>query len=155
MEANSTDRKTFQLTKDGHLAGELIYENLFRFTAEITLDNSESYHIRPVGFFGTSISVTKDESEVVNLKMNWRGQIVFSFQDGREFVLKSKGFFNNVFTLENSDELMLIQFAPRFDWSKFNYNYSISYEEKTPDILLTILGVYACNYLITAMSGSM
>ena len=92
MEAKSTDRKTLQLTENGQQLGELIYENLLSFLkAEIKLTNSDLYEVYPVGVFGTSISVIKNGTEIVNLKMNWRGQIVFSFQDGQEFVLKAKG----------------------------------------------------------------
>ena len=91
MEAKSTDKRTFQLTENGQQLGELIYENLFSLKAEIKLTNAELYEIKPVGVFGTSITVTKNGTEIANLKMNWRGQIVFTFQDGQEFVLKAKG----------------------------------------------------------------
>ncbi|MES2776532.1 MAG: hypothetical protein V4722_20310 [Bacteroidota bacterium] len=154
MEANSTDRKTFQLIDDGQLLGELIYENMFLFKAEIRLANAELYEIKQVGFFGTSMIVTKDGAEIANLQMNWRGQIVFSFQDGREYVLKAKGIFYNKYIIENKDEVKLIQFDPKFNWSKFQHNYNISYDEKPQDILFVLLGVYAANYFIAAMSGS-
>jgi hypothetical protein len=110
MEAKSTDRKTLQLTENGQQLGELIYENLLSFLkAEIKLTNSDLYEVYPVGIFGTSITVTKNGTEIANLKMNWRGQIVFSFQDGQEFVLKAKGiFFHNKYILENKDEEKLI-----------------------------------------------
>lgn len=155
MEATSTDRKTFQLTENEHLLGELIYENLFFLTADIKLTSSELYQIKPVGFFGTSITVTRNGTELANLKMNWRGQIVFTFQDGQEFALKAKGVFHNKYILENKDGEMLIQFDPKFNWSKFHYNYDITYDKKPQDILLVLLGVYASNYFIASMSGAM
>ena len=154
MEANSTDKKTFQLIENGQQLGELIYENLFFLKAEIKLANSELYEIKPVGFFGTSITVTKNATEIANLKMNWRGQIVFTFQDGQEFVLKAKGMFYNKYIIENKDKEMLIQFYPKFNWTKFIYNYDITYDEKPQDILFVLLGVYASNYFIAAMSGA-
>lgn len=80
MEAKSTDKKTLQLTEDGQQLGELIYRNLFSLKAEIKLTNADLYEVRPVGVFGTSITVTKNGTEIANLKMNWRGQIVFSFK---------------------------------------------------------------------------
>lgn len=154
MEAKSTDKKTFQLTENGQQLGELIYKNLFSHKAEIKLTNSELYEVKPVGIFGTSITVTKNGTEVANLKMNWRGQIVFTFQDGQEFVLKAKGMFYNKYIIENKDEEKLIQFDPHFNWSKFNYNYDITYDEKPQDVLFVLLGVYAANYFIASMSGS-
>ncbi len=154
MEAKSTDRKTFQLIEDGQQLGELIYENLFFLTAEIKLANSEIYEIKPVGFFGTIISVTKSGTEIANLKMNWRGQIVFNFHGGQEFVLKAKGIFHTKYIVENKDEEKLIQFDPKFNWSKFNCNYDITYDKKPQDILFVLLGVYASNYFIATMSGA-
>ena len=153
MEAQLTNKKTVQLTEDGHELGELIYENLLHLRADIKLVNSELYEVKPVGIFGTSIIVKKNGIEVANLKLNWRGQIVFSFQDGQEFVLKAKGVFHNKYILENKDEEKLVQFDPKFNWSKFDYNFSITYEKKPEDILLIFLGVYAANYFIASMSG--
>jgi|SRR5690554_3986280 len=153
MEAKSTDNKTFQLTDNGQQLGELTYENVFSYKAEIKLTNSDAYDIKSVGIFGTSITVTKNGTEIANLKMNWRGQIVFAFQDGQEFVFKAKGSFLNKYTIENKDGENLIQFDPKFNWSKFNYNYDISYDKKPENILFVLLGVYASNYYIAAMSG--
>ena len=156
MEAKSTDKKTLQLTENGQLLGELIYENLFSLRAEIKLTNSDLYKINPAGVFGTSITVTKNGTEIANLKMNWKGQIVFSFQDRQEFVLKAKGlFFHNKYILENKEEEQLIQFDPKFNWSKFDYNYDITYDNKPQNILLVLIGVYASNYFIASMSGAM
>ena len=67
MEAKSTDQKTFQLTEGRQLLGELIYENLFYTKAAIKLPPAERYEINQVDFFGTSLAVTKNGSEVANL----------------------------------------------------------------------------------------
>lgn len=154
MEAKSTDKKTFHLLENGQVLGELIYENLFFLYAEIRLPNSEVYEIKPLGFFQTSISIIKNGHEIANLKMNWSGQIVFTFEDGQVFVLKAKGMLINKFIIENIDEKTIIQFDPQFNWSKFNYNYDITYEEKPRDILFILVGVYASNYFIASMSGA-
>jgi hypothetical protein len=134
--------------------GELVYKNLFFLKAEIKFANAELYEIKPVGFLGTSITVSKKGTEMANLKMNWRGEIVFTFHDGQEFVLKAKGTFNNKYIIENKDKEKLIQFDPKFNWSKFQYNYDISYDKKPLDILFVLLGVYASNYLIVSLSGA-
>lgn len=42
MEAKSTDKKTFHLTENGQLLGELIYKSLFSHKAEIKLTNDNS-----------------------------------------------------------------------------------------------------------------
>jgi hypothetical protein len=101
MEARSTDRKTFLLTENGQQLGELIYENQFFLTAEISISHSERYQIKPVGFFGTSVSVTKNDREVASLVMNWSGQIVISYPDGEEYILKLNSFFHGKYIMEN------------------------------------------------------
>ena len=154
MEAKSTDKKTFQLTNNGQHLGELHYESLFSHKAQIKLTNADTYDIKPVGVFGTSITVTKNGSEIANLKMNWRGQIVFAFQGGQEFVFKAKGAFLNKYTIDNKDGENIILLDPKFDWSKFNYSYNISYDKKPQDILFVLLSVYASNYFIASMSGA-
>jgi hypothetical protein len=153
MEATSTDKKTFQLHENGQQLGELIYENLFFHKAEIRLLHAGPYKIRPVGVFGTAITVTTNGTEIANLKMNWRGQIVLSFQDGPEYILKAKGVFNSKYIIENQEGEKLLEFDPTFNWSKFNYNYHISCNGKPQDILLVLLGIYASNYSIASMSG--
>lgn len=153
MIANSIDKKTFQLTDDKEQLGELIYKNLSFLKASIKLENSDVYDIEPVGFFNTSIIVSKNGIEIANLKMNWSGQIVLTFKDKQEYLFKVKGLFSNTFTIENKNSELLIQFHPRFSWSKFNYSYDIAYEKKQ-DTLFVLLGVYASNYFIASMSGA-
>lgn len=155
MEATSTNKKTFQLALNGQQPGELIYEHLFHLKAQIKLANSERYEVKPVGFFSTGITVTKNGAEVASLKMNWRGQIVLSFEDGQEYVLKGKGLLHDKYVLENKEGEKLIQFNPEFNWSKFSYSYHITYDKEPQDILLVLLGVYAANYSIASMSGAL
>ncbi|MER0439945.1 hypothetical protein [Emticicia sp. W12TSBA100-4] len=155
MEAKSTNRKTFQLTENGQLLGELIYESIVSLKAEIKLPNSDIYGIEHIGIFDTSINVTKNGAEIAKLAMNWRGQIEFNFHDGQEFILKAKGFLGNKFVLENKNEEKLIQFDPQLNWNKLNYNYDITFDNKPQTILLVLLGVYAANYFMASMSGAM
>jgi hypothetical protein len=153
MQVACTDSKTFRLTENEQLLGELTYKSLFSYDAEIVLANSDRYAIKPVGFFGAAISVTKDGTEAANLKMNWKGQIIITFPSGQELVFKAKGVFHNVYVLENKEEEKLMQFNPKFNWGKFNYNYEITYDRKPQEMLLVLLGVYASNYYIAVVSG--
>jgi hypothetical protein len=154
MKVECTDKKTFRLTDNEQLLGELTYKNFFSYNAEITLTNSDSYEVKPIGFFGTSIAVTKNETEIANLKMNWKGQIIITFQDGQEFVFKAQGVFHNTYVIENKEGEKQIQFDPKFNWGKFNYNYEISYDKKPQNTLFVLLGVYASNYYIAVVSGA-
>lgn len=155
MRAECTDNKTFQLIDNGHLLGKLIYKSIFSYDAEINLANSECYELKSTGFFGTKITVSKNETEIANMQMNWKGQIVFTFQDGQEFVFKAKGVFHNSYVIENKAEEKLIQFEPKFNWGKFHYNYEISCDKKPENLLFVLIGIYASNYYISAMSGQL
>ncbi|ESU21412.1 hypothetical protein FEDK69T_24790 [Flavobacterium enshiense DK69] len=158
MKAQSTDKKTFQLTENGQQLGELIYENLFFLNAEIKLTSSDVFEIKPVGLFQTSINVTQNGTEIAKLVMNWRGEIVISYQDGEEYVLKLNTFFFGKYIIENKKEEKIIQLDPKFNWREFHYNYDIVYnitdDNKSKDPLLLLLGVYATNYFVACMSGS-
>jgi hypothetical protein len=105
-------------------------------------------------FYGSSITVTNIEKEVANIKMNWKGHVVITFDDGPEYVLKAKGAFQNKYVIENKDGEKLIQFNPKFNWGKFNYNYDITHNDKPVDSLFILLGVYTSNYYIAVRSGA-
>jgi hypothetical protein len=154
MRVECTDSRTFRLTDTDILLGELVYKNFFSYKAEIILANSDRYDINSIGFFGTSIGVTKNETEIANLKLNWKGQIIMDFENGQEFVFKSKGVFHNKYVIENKEQEELILFDPKFNWGKFSYNYEISYDKKPQDILFVLLGVFAANYYIAVVSGN-
>jgi hypothetical protein len=154
MNVECTDNKTFQLLDDGAVLGTLNYKNLLSFKAEISLPGTGVYDIKSVGFFGTSITVTKNEIEIAVLQMNWKGQIVMNYRN-EEFLFKAHGVFNDRYIIENKAEEKLIQFVPKFKWGKMQYNYDISYSQKPDDSLFVLLGVYASTYYVTAMSGQL
>lgn len=154
MEAKSINNKTYQLTENGQLLGEIIYESILSTKAEIKLPNSETYKVEQVGIFDTGMIVSKQGMEIAKLEMNWRGQIVFHFQDGQEFILKAKGWLGNKFVIENSNEDVLFQLDSTLNWRKLNYNFDILIENKTQNILVVLLGVYAANYFLASMSGA-
>ena len=155
MKVNSTNSKNFQLIKNEKLLGELSYKNILFLKANIKLSNDDNYEIKPVGFWGTKICVTKNGAEIAVLKMNWNGNISIAFHDGEEFVVKAKGWFDNTFFMEDKAEKKIMQLEAKFSWRKFYYSYDISYEEKSQDALLILLGVYAANYYLSNMSGGM
>ncbi|HEY0670243.1 MAG TPA: hypothetical protein VGD22_18825 [Sphingobacteriaceae bacterium] len=153
MKVQCTDNKTFELTDNSEKLGSLTYDGLFSFTANAVVGNN-NYKITPAGFFNTIISVTRNGIEVANLKMNWKGHIIISFQNGQEYILKATGTFLNKYVLEDKDQQKIMLLDPDFNWAKFSYNYTISYEDK-PDLLLVILATYGANYYIAAMSAVM
>ena len=158
MIANSKDRKTFLLSDNGQILGELNYETPFYLKAEIKIPNTKTYKLAPEGFFGTSVAVTKDGNKIASLSMSWNGKIIITFQDEREYALKLSGLFQSQMILENKNQDKVIQFEPKFNWRDFYCKYVITYDgtnEKEPkDNLLLLLGVYAANYFIATISGA-
>ena len=158
MNAHSTDKKTFQLTENGQRLGEISYENLFFLKAEINLVNTEKYKVAPVGFFGSSISVTQNETPIASLSLSWNGKIIITFQDGQEFVLKLNDIFSDKYTIENKDKEKLIEIKSKFNWRAFQYthdiSYNVEYQNKPEEMLLVMLGIYSVNYFIATMSGA-
>ncbi len=158
MNAHSKDRKTFQLSDNDQLLGELIYETPFYLKAEIKMPNTENYRLAPVGFFGTSVAVTKDGNKIASLSMSWNGKIIITFQDEREYALKLSGLFQSQMILENKNQEKVIQFEPKFNWRDFYCKYDIDYDitnaNEPKDNLLFLLGVYAANYFIASISGA-
>lgn len=159
MEVNSTNHTSFHLTENGCQLGELIYENSFtQMEAEIKLSNSEVYSIAPVGFFSTSITVTKDGNKIANLSMSWNVKIIITFQDNSEYALKLKGLFQNQVFLENTNKENIMCFEPHMNWTDARINHTITFSIKngnaSKDYLLILLGVYSTNYFMATISGA-
>ncbi len=158
MNVHSKDRKTFQLVDNEQLLGELIYETPFYLKAEIKMPNTETYELAPVGFFGTSVAVTKDGNKVASLSMSWNGKIIITFQDDKEYALKLNGLFQSKMILENKNQEKVIQFEPKFSWRDFYCSYDITYDitndNEPKNNLLLLLGIYSANYFIATISGA-
>lgn len=158
MEAKSTDRKTFQISENGQQVAELIYADLLYQKAKVKFSNSEEIDLAPMGLLDSRIAVTKEGNEIASLEMNWKGQIVLTFQDGQEYQLHMNGIFQNKYTLENKDKEKLVELDGQFHWRNFPYSYNISYNisrnEVSDSDLLLVLTVFATNYFISAMAGA-
>lgn len=158
MIATSNDSKTFLLSDNDLSMGELIYETPFYLKAEIKMPNTDMYKLAPVGFFGTSVAVTKDGNKIAGLSMSWNGKIIITFQDEREYAVKLSGLFQSQMILENKNQEKIIQFEPKFNWRDFYGKYDIIYDslndKESKDNLLLLLGIYAANYYIATISGA-
>jgi len=153
MKLICTNRKTFDLSDNGEKLGQLNYDGFFTFRCQAAVGNDQ-YEIRPKGVFGTSMQVSRDGKEVASLQMNWKGNIIVSYQNGEEFVLKATGIFMNSYVLEDKNQQKILLLKPDFDWAKFSYHYDISHDQRPKDLLLVLLAAYSANYFIAAMSAA-
>ncbi len=158
MEAISIDRKSFQVTDNGVLLGEIIYENIQFITAEIKCTDSETYQIKPNGLFQSSISLTQNDVPIASLSLSWNGKIVITFQSGEEYVVLLNNIFSNKYILENKNKEKLMLLESKFNWRDFQYRYDITYNitdnTKPHDTLLLLLAVYSVNFFIATLSGA-
>jgi hypothetical protein len=65
MKIQCIDRKTFELTDSSKKLGHITYDSLFSSKANAIVGN-DTYKITPIGVFNTTISVTKNDKEVLN-----------------------------------------------------------------------------------------
>ena len=154
MKIQSTSTNAFELMDGSEKLGQINYDSLFSYKATAIVGNDD-YEIKPIGIFSTNISVAKNGSEIANMQMNWKGHIIISFHNGQEYILKTTGTFLNKYVLEDKDQQKLILLDPDFNWSKFSYNYNISYDHKPQDILLVLLATYSANFYLSMMAGTM
>lgn len=155
MEVKSTDSKTFRLIADGQPLGELVYRNRLFLSAEIKLADAGVYAIKPVGIFGTRISISEGGAEIATLHMDWCGRIVFAFHGGEAYTLKAQGILHDTYIVENRDGERLIAFDPKINWNHVNYDFGITFGSEPPADLVIMVGLYAANYLIASLSGAM
>jgi hypothetical protein len=152
MNIRCTDKKTFELTDESGTLGHIAYNGIFSFKARAFV-GTEAYTITPKGIFSTTIVVTQQDQEVASVEMSLKGHMHIAFRNGQAFTLKASGMLQNKYVLENEERQTLLRLTPDFNWAQFNYNYSLSYDDK-PDILLVLLATYAANYHMAAMSSA-
>jgi hypothetical protein len=154
MKIHCTNTRTFELVDGAETVGHIHYDSLFSYKANAGV-GSEQYTITPKGVFSTCVSVARNGTEVATMQMNWKGQIILSFEKGQEYVLKPTGTFLSKFVMEDQEQQKIMLLDPDFNWSKFSYNYTISYDTKPHDILLVLLATYSANYYMSSMAGGM
>ena len=152
MNVQPTRRNTYELNDDGRFLGELKYRNGLSYKAIIRLTNTNLYEISPKGFWGTSMTISKNGKETGSLTMKWRGNLSIH-HNGREYDWEAKGFFKPRYTLKSKSDGESIRYTPTFNWRKLRFNYHVEYDRQETDPFLILLGVYAANYYMAMMSA--
>ncbi len=159
-EVKATDTKKFTLTAADLEIGTLQYENWFSFKADIVLADGTTYQVVPKGFWGTTIELKKDDTVLLNFKMNWSGNIVIKMLDDEknDFIFKPEGLLKSSFFLLDREERELIVIQPDFQWSKLNYNYTLSTGDEFGRLayqeMLLLATVYCVNYYMALVTST-
>lgn len=151
MKIECIDNKTFKLTNGSENLGHLKYDGFFTLKAEIVIKD-KNFNTIPKGIFNVEITVVLEDAEIATLRMNWRGNIIISYENGEEYILKPTGSFMSKYAIEDAKGDKILVLDPDINLAKLNYNYTIL-SENNPDILLVLLATYATNYYIMVMAA--
>jgi len=143
----------FILTEGDRALGELTYEKWFSFEAAILLTDTAQFHIKPKGFWGTTIELQQEGVTLLHFNMGWNGNIIIQTifnKQQQDFVFGQKSFFKNLYTLTDSQNQELLVIQPDFKWKELNYDYTIfatdSFEASAFKEVLLLLTVHCANY---------
>lgn len=165
MEYQAISKKfvIFELTKDDHPVGKIIYNNWFKFDAEIEIGNKK-YQVEQKGFWGTTIALKENEDTLVEFKMNWSGEVVLHalFEEiEKGYMFKHKTLFKESFALIDQDGTELLILKPHLKWNSMQYEYYIStsdeFELLPNKVILLMSSLHCANYyksLTTSYMGT-
>ncbi|GAB0157090.1 hypothetical protein CHRYSEOSP005_23590 [Chryseobacterium sp. Alg-005] len=157
-QAKSNNTFSFDVTKDDQLIGKLIYKSWFRFNAVIEFPDNSNYQIEPKGFWGTTIELKEGEKVLLNLKMNWNGEIIvqtFFNSIEKDYIFRHKGIFKESFVLTDHEGPELLVMKPHMKWNLMNYEYTITTSDtfdtlSNKDIIL-MNSLHCANYYMSSM----
>lgn len=115
---------------------------------------SNHIEIKAKNVWGSKFDVFIDGMDHGDILFNWKGEIIIRLDtDGVEksYRLKSKGFWNTHFELEDEQEALLMMLQPAFKWDRLNYEYQIKSEQE-PSVLLILTAIYGINLYMTMMT---
>lgn len=128
--------------RNDEIIGNLSFCNGPDYEAQIKISDTELYEVKPYGWFGKKIIVTRDSYSICELKSNfWQSKMIISFTK-EKFLLSSKGFFSNFFVLK--DEQNKILFELRFSRKIDNFKIVINHKNYNTEIsdLIKMLTLY-------------
>lgn len=156
----SKDALNFTLISNNQNAGALIYKKWYSFDAEIVMADNSKYVLEPKGFWDSKIELKKNDKILLEFKMGWKGIVIKTFFDNKEevFLLKMKGLLKSQFVLASADLQELLVAEADFQWSKFNYDYTIKtfndFEKFDNKDLLILTTLHCINYYMTIIIAS-
>ncbi|WP_461089227.1 hypothetical protein [Spirosoma gilvum] len=127
------------------------YENWFSSEGNASLQHDQ-VTIKSRNFWHSAFDVFVNGIDKGDITFNWQGHILIRLveQSGlsKNYRLKSKGFWDFRFVLEDEQHMELLQLIPKFRWNKLSYNYGVDFAETynpvtNPDLIILLL---ACGY---------
>jgi hypothetical protein len=157
----ASGNQDFQLLANDSLVGTLRYPHWYSIKAGITLADGSTFQVEPRGFWGTTIELKNEHNVLLTFKMSWNGDIIIKSKlndTGKAFVFKSKSVLKHTYALQDKKGRELLVIQPDFQWSKLNYNYTISTTEHSAEVesqaLLLLMVIHCANYFMTMMAAT-
>jgi|SRR5574343_832150 hypothetical protein len=136
------NKSNFIWLRNDKVLGNLSFSGNSNLEAQIKISDTELYEVKPYGWFGQKIKITKDSNTICELKSTfWQSKMIISFKK-EKYILSSKGFFSNFFVLK--DEKSEILFELRFSRNINNFKAVINHKNHNKEIsdLVKMLAVY-------------
>ena len=161
MKITYNNKKEYVLTSDEDIfLGSLKFEKWSSTKAQITTQYGDFFDVASKRFWGTSIGITKSDTEFAELKMNWKGHIVIDMlANGKsiDYLMKSSSIWQPKYTLFNRDEAELLFFTSDYKWKKGHYDFKIDVNPHFAheiDETLVLITAYSVLYLIMMQSAA-
>ena len=133
------NNSNFVWLRNDKTVGNLSFYSGSNLEAQIKINDTELYEIKPYGWFGQKIKITKDSNTICELKLSfWQSKMIISFAK-EKYLLSSKGFFSNFFVLKNEESEIL--FELRYKRKINNFKVILNHNKEISD-LVKMLAVY-------------
>ncbi|WP_080058675.1 hypothetical protein [Spirosoma aerolatum] len=139
------------------------YENWFSSSGTASFQQDQ-ITIKSRNFWHSAFDVLINGVDKGDITFNWQGHILIRLEEQsgitKNYRLKSKGFWDFRFVLEDEQHMELIQLIPKFRWNKLAYNYGVDFAETfTPaintDLIALLLACgYGANLYMTMMASA-
>jgi hypothetical protein len=95
--------------------------------------SGQQLEIAPANLFNSKFDIYLDGEDVGDLIFNWKAQMIIRLLDfqrqERQYLLRAKGLFPQKFYLEDDIKNTILVLWPKFNWSKFHYDYRVYLQE--------------------------
>ena len=139
------------------------YENWFSSTGNAQV-GEEQITIKPRNFWHAAFDVRINTVDKGDITFTWQGHVLIRLENRAglttNYRLKTKGFWEFTFVLENEQHQPVLQLKPTFQWSKMGYNYHVELDPTNTSaadtdltMLLLVCG-YGANLYMSMMAGA-
>lgn len=127
--------------------------------AEITLPHDIKYQVAAVGFWQTTIAITRNEISFAEIKPNWGFGLKITLPNhAQPFILKKKSIWNSDYILVDAEGNEIAFVKVDFKWSAWTFDYQVDVHpnalDKETNAVLPMLMIYCARYIRTRYAAA-